>query len=355
MGDAVTPALPDFTTQTATQYKTNIDASIAAADRLAWSFAPHEAAVPDMTVQLNSGFIWDGSSLTEKSAQTTGIITAPTTNPRIDRVVVDASTGVVSVITGTEAASPTPPAIPVGKLPVAQVLLSVGQSQITNADITDERAFFTNPQFLNGGLVLGGATGGDQGVGTVNATEYYKNGSVLSFTSSLEFIASATANNSSSIDFTNLSSTYFAYLAVMEAVVPATDGTAFLFRVSNDNGATFIAGTGYEYAELSGAPVTGIDGGWVTGTSSIIMSHNALGNAALESYSGVVHIINPMNSLVPTRIVGEAMYRNSSGNMETVRFGGTRLAAEANDAIRFVMGSGNISSGTIKLYGMRAA
>ena len=80
-------------------------------------------------------------TLTEKVAQTTGTLTAPTTDPRIDRVVIDNTTGVVSVITGVEAASPVPPALTAGKLPVCQVALAVSQTQILNADITDERAF----------------------------------------------------------------------------------------------------------------------------------------------------------------------------------------------------------------------
>ncbi len=145
MGDAATPTLPDFTSQTASVYKANIDAGFAVADRLGWAFAPHEQDVgspqPDMTLRLEAGAIFDGATLTEVAAQDTAVITAPSVNPRIDRVVIDRGTGAVSVVTGTEAASPTPPAVPAGKVPVAQVALTVGQSEIVNADITDERAF----------------------------------------------------------------------------------------------------------------------------------------------------------------------------------------------------------------------
>ena len=139
MGDAATPALPDFTSQTASVYKANIDAGFAVADRLAWTFAPHEQATPDMTVRLEAGAIFDGTTLTEVAAQSTGTFTAPTTNPRIDRVVIDRSTGIISTITGTEDVSPTAPAIAAGTVPIARVALSVGQTEIVNADITDER------------------------------------------------------------------------------------------------------------------------------------------------------------------------------------------------------------------------
>ena len=80
-----------------------------------------------------------GASRAGVAAQSTGTITAPSANPRIDRVVVDRATGVASVITGAENASPVAPAITAGKVPVAQVAFVVSQSSIVNADITDER------------------------------------------------------------------------------------------------------------------------------------------------------------------------------------------------------------------------
>ncbi len=139
MGDAATPVLPDFTSQTAAAYKANIDAGFAVADRIAWAFAPHEQSTPDMTVRLDAGSLFDGTTLTEKAAQSTGTITAPTTNPRIDRVSINIGSGAVAVTTGTEAPSPSPPAIPANNIPVAQVVLVVSQTSIVNADITDER------------------------------------------------------------------------------------------------------------------------------------------------------------------------------------------------------------------------
>ncbi len=143
MGDAATPTIPNFTNQTASVYKANIDAGFAVADRLAWAFAPHQqdqgSPAPDMTLRLEAGAIFDGATLTEVAAQSTGTIIAPSVDPRIDRVVIDRATGAVSVIAGSEAASPTPPAITSGKVPIAQVLLATSTIEISNSDITDER------------------------------------------------------------------------------------------------------------------------------------------------------------------------------------------------------------------------
>ena len=145
MGDAATPALPDFPNQFGSTYKANIDAGFAVADRLAWAFAPHEEAAPAMTVRVEAGALFAGTGLTEVAAQSTGAITAPTVDPRIDRVVIDALSGAVSVVTGTEAAAPVAPAIPAGKVPICQVALVLAQTEIVNPDITDERQYQPSP------------------------------------------------------------------------------------------------------------------------------------------------------------------------------------------------------------------
>ena len=121
------------------------DGAIRVLARIAAAFAPHCQEMPNMTVVVGAGYVLNGTTLTELAAQTTGTITAPTTNPRIDRVVIDDTTGIVSVATGTEAAAPTPPAIPTGKIPVAQVALATSTSAIDNGVLTDERAFFRFP------------------------------------------------------------------------------------------------------------------------------------------------------------------------------------------------------------------
>ena len=102
-------------------------------------FDPHEAATPDMTVVLSAGRIQNGVTLTSIAEQATATITAPSANPRIDRVVIDNVTGVVSIIAGSEAASPVAPAITLGKIGIAQILLQTTSTSITNSMITDER------------------------------------------------------------------------------------------------------------------------------------------------------------------------------------------------------------------------
>lgn len=139
----VTKTLPDVATQDfATWYDAN-DSTAEVHDNVAGVFAPHEQSTPDMTVRLDAGRVLASGDVTQIAAQSTGTITAPVTNPRIDRVVVDSATGAVSVITGSEGASPSAPTIPSGKEPVASVYLTTSHTVIANSDITDERVFGT--------------------------------------------------------------------------------------------------------------------------------------------------------------------------------------------------------------------
>jgi hypothetical protein len=137
--------------QSVNTYTGAIDGDISVLTRLGVAFAPHAQATPNMTVALDAGHIFNGN-LTEVPPQTTAAIAAPTTNPRIDRVVIDRLTGVASVVTGTESETPVAPAFPTGTVPVARVLLQPAMTVITNDAITDERSLYSLGSF--------GSTGG---------------------------------------------------------------------------------------------------------------------------------------------------------------------------------------------------
>ncbi len=158
MADAASPVKPDFTTQSPAVYKANIDAGFEVLDRIAWMFACYEKATPDMQVRLYPGSVHYENTLVELAEQNTGTITAPSGNPRIDRVYVDHQTGVVGVITGSEAASPTAPALSPGMIPIAQILLdnSPATTTITNSLITDERNLFKT-DFTKGWIQFNGS------------------------------------------------------------------------------------------------------------------------------------------------------------------------------------------------------
>jgi len=75
--------------------------------------------------------------LIETGVQVTPTVARPTAL-RVDRVVISRSTGLVSVVAGTEG-SMAPPALPADVLPCARVFLRADMPAITDADIIDER------------------------------------------------------------------------------------------------------------------------------------------------------------------------------------------------------------------------
>jgi len=111
---------------------------------IAVNFAPFEQNPRSMKINLEKGYVYDGDSLLQVGKQSTGSITAPSNDDRIDRVVLDAVDASVSVITGTEASSPSPPDVPADKFPCAQIYLTPSTSEIADSDITDERAALPN-------------------------------------------------------------------------------------------------------------------------------------------------------------------------------------------------------------------
>lgn len=117
-----------------------VDNDLSVLGRIAAAFAPHASDPVALAVVVDPGHLVVAGNLIETPVQLADDFVAPTSEPRIDRIVVDA-TGAAVVVTGTEASDPTPPAIPVGTVPIAQVRLETDSVVITNDMIVDERDF----------------------------------------------------------------------------------------------------------------------------------------------------------------------------------------------------------------------
>jgi hypothetical protein len=90
---------PNYTTQTAAAYKAAIDAAIAVLATVGGDYACHAKDTPDMQVLVDAGQLFlANSTLVSNAQQTSATIVAPVTNPRIDRIVINDQTGVMSVI-----------------------------------------------------------------------------------------------------------------------------------------------------------------------------------------------------------------------------------------------------------------
>jgi len=94
---------------------------------------------PAMYVRCTSGWCSYGASRINVAAQNSPAIAAPLVNPRIDLAYID-SGGNLLIELGAEDPSPTPPDHS-GKIVLAEITLTVGQTTIDTGDITDARPF----------------------------------------------------------------------------------------------------------------------------------------------------------------------------------------------------------------------
>jgi hypothetical protein len=168
-------------------------------------------------------------------------------------------------------------------------------------------------------------------------------------------ISTSTASSSASVSFTGLTSTYPTYLIVIDNLRPSTDGARLLLRTSIDNGSTYTSAAN-SYTSVfnsSGAATTALDD--QTAIYCLVDMDNTAG--ATGSMSIMIH--QPTSASIKTNIAayGSALidtttpimvHDSASGIMA-----GRRAAAETNDAIQLLFSSGNITTGTFKLYGMR--
>ncbi len=136
-------------------------------------FAVIEQAIPDMTVQVTAGVLRSNTNVnTNVAIQSTGTITAPSADPRIDLIALDED-GVVQVITGVENASPVVPDIVNSEyIPLATILFATTTTTIsndsvvsaTNANIDPIRVNQFNAASRNGDVLTG-----NYGIGNVGA------------------------------------------------------------------------------------------------------------------------------------------------------------------------------------------
>ena len=176
--------------------------------------------------------------------------------------------------------------------------------------------------------------------------------------SSLVLISTTTASSSSTVDITSgIDSTYKEYIIKFIDVHPATD-TAILQCNGRDGGSSFDATktTTFWYAyhdEGDSDTVLEYNASYdIAQSTSAFRISNLLGNGNDESYSGTMHLFDPSNTtFVKHFILRSNMYQSGSYSFD-INVAGYFNVTAAIDGLQFSMSSGNIDSGTIKLYGI---
>lgn len=93
----------------------------------------HQQSSPGMTLAVEPGTCYVGSTKVIYAGGNTPSFTAPVTNPRIDIVTID-NTGTIAITQGTENASPMAPAYPANKLVLAEIYNRTSETAIYDTD-----------------------------------------------------------------------------------------------------------------------------------------------------------------------------------------------------------------------------
>lgn len=169
-----------------------------------------------------------------------------------------------------------------------------------------------------------------------------------------ELLETQTASSSATIDFTsNIDSTFTNYAVLLSSVVPANDSVKLQLRISIAS--TFQTNGFYSWSSVqiasNASTITGSNG---NGDTEIELNTNqVIGNDTSEGCNGSVMLYNPSNASLFKQLETKLLYLSSGANFVRVNGGGTYTnSAGAVDGLRFFFDSGNIASGTFKLYGI---
>ena len=199
----------------------------------------------------------------------------------------------------------------------------------------------------------------------------YNNNSISSVTSAASFPAGAmtliktlTASSSSTLSFVDgssdvvLDSTYPIYVFKYINCHPQTDGVFFTFNMSIDTGSNYNVTkttTFFRAAHDEGDTTTQLqyDDQDLAQSTAFQNITKTIGNDNDQSSSGELYIFNPSSTTFVKHFTNRSTTPNQSDFFYDTFVAGYGNTTSAVDAIQFKMSSGNIDSGTIKLYGIK--
>ena len=182
-------------------------------------------------------------------------------------------------------------------------------------------------------------------------------------TGSMVFIKKLTASSSSDLSFVNgtsdvvLDSTYKEYLFTFNNIHPATDGAHF--QVNFRDGSTAYDATktstmfrAYHREDDGGNALSYVTGGDLaqsTGSQQLGQSVDADNDSSL---SGILHLFDPSSTTFVKHFIARSQEVTYQTTSQEFYVAGYCNVTAAIDGLQFSMSSGNIYSGTFKLYGV---
>jgi len=185
-------------------------------------------------------------------------------------------------------------------------------------------------------------------------------------TGSLVPIKTLTASGSASLSFVDgsdgvvLDSTYPIYKFDFINVHPQNDAVDFQFNLSTDSGSNYNVtktSTFFRAYNNESGTVSAINyetsSDLAQGTGFQGFNKSELGNDNDQSCVGTLHLFNPSSTTFVKHFIANIHTYHSGDYSANSYISGYGNTTNSVDAVRFQMSSGNIDSGTIKLYGIK--
>ena len=180
---------------------------------------------------------------------------------------------------------------------------------------------------------------------------------------SLVLLSTQTASSSSTISFTSgIDSTYKEYIFKFINIHPSAE-SVFTFQAdtgTNTNYNQTITSTSFRAFHREDGGESGL--GYITASDQAqgtgfqhLMESPQLGTNNDENLNGTLHIFDPSNTTFVKHFIARTLSQNDDGQPAYVLdgfFAGYFNTTSALTRFQFKFASGNIDSGTIKLYGV---
>lgn len=239
------------------------------------------------------------------------------------------------------------------------VTMSWDSGSLSNEAITSVAAGIIKggsaSQSINVSALKGMSTFSATTVGSTSATAWR---TALGFVQGAQvLLQTQTASNSASIAFsaTYLTTAYKKYIFDFIDVVMANDGVDMHMVVSEDNGSNYKTTNEYYWSAIESisSSATPISTPGAAVGSIVISPVSLIGNGTGRSFSGAVTVFNPLGTALHKIFLIDSGCQDNGGATGNRKATGVYTGSiNAINNIKFLSNSGNITSGTIKLYGV---
>ena len=209
------------------------------------------------------------------------------------------------------------------------------------------------------GPVIFGADGSDGIDGIIQLVSTSENNTE----SGLVLLESHDASASSSLDFTTRNATgqsgatfqsdYDEYLIEFVGLVPATNNVGIGLRVTTDGGSSWVSTGSYAWTHWVYGPAGTGQTANTAQTEIRTIGFINVSNTSTFSVNGIIRLFSPLSTALHKVFGGQINFWDTGPSLVVDMFSGAYSATTAINGVRVIATSGNITSGTVRIYGVK--